>query len=161
MAIKVGDKIPSMKLNKLGPNGMTQVATDDIFKGKTVIMFGLPGAFTPTCSARHVPGYLDKMSDLKAKGVDSVVCLSVNDPFVMKAWGENQKVGESIDMLPDGNAQLTKALGLDYDGSGFGLGTRSKRFALVAKDGVVKHLAVEASPGELDVSSAESVLKKL
>ena len=96
MAIKVGDKIPSMKLNKLGPNGMTQVATDDIFKGKTVIMFGLPGAFTPTCSARHVPGYLDKMSDLKAKGVDSVVCLSVNDPFVMKAWGENQKVGENI-----------------------------------------------------------------
>ncbi|MEZ5648444.1 MAG: peroxiredoxin [Alphaproteobacteria bacterium] len=161
MPIKVGDKIPSMKLNKLGPDGMTQVSTDDIFKGKTVVMFGLPGAFTPVCSARHVPGYLEKMKELKDKGVDSVVCLSVNDPFVMKAWGEDQKVGDNIVMLPDGNAQLTKALGLDYDGSGFGLGTRSKRYALVAKDGVVKHLAVEAATGELDVSSAESILKKL
>jgi peroxiredoxin len=159
MAIKVGDKIPSVKLKTMTKDGMKEMTTDEIFKGK-VVLFALPGAFTPTCSAKHLPGFIGKAGDIRAKGVDKIACLSVNDAFVMNAWGKDQNVGENVLMLADGNADFTKAVGLEMDGSGFGMGTRSKRYALIAQDGVVKHIAVEA-PGQFEVSSAESVLKNL
>jgi peroxiredoxin len=154
--IKVGDKIPSMTLKRIGPNGMEEVSTDDLFQGK-VVLFSVPGAFTPTCSMKHLPGFIDNSAAFAAKGVDRVVCLAVNDPFVMKAWSDHNKADGKVEMLPDGNAAFTKALGLEFDGSGFGLGTRSQRFALYAEDGVVKDLQVE-KPGAFDVSSAESML---
>ncbi|MDX1710381.1 MAG: peroxiredoxin [Rhodovibrionaceae bacterium] len=161
MSIQIGDRIPSVKLKHLTAEGMEEVSTDDLFAGKKVVMFGLPGAYTPTCSAKHMPGFIDKLDALKDKGVDAVLCLSVNDPFVMKAWGEDQGASGKVDLLPDGNAELTKAMGLDFDGSGAGLGTRSKRFAMVVEDGVVKHVAVEDAPGGMEVSSAEKVLEAL
>ena len=160
MAIKVGDKIPSVKLKTMTKDGMKEMTTDEIFGKGKVVLFALPGAFTPTCSAKHLPGFIGKAGDIRAKGVDKIACLSVNDAFVMNAWGKDQNVGENVLMLADGNADFTKAVGLEMDGSGFGMGTRSKRYALVAQDGVVKHLAVEA-PGQFEVSSAESVLKNL
>jgi peroxiredoxin len=160
MTIKVGDRIPSVTLKYLGKEGMAEIKTDDLFKGKTVALFAVPGAFTPTCSAKHLPSFTGNAEALKAKGVDQIVCLSVNDPFVMKAWADKNECGDSVFMLPDGNATLTKALGLEMDGSGYGLGTRSQRFALVAKDGVVTHLAVE-KPGAFEVSSGEAILAAL
>ena len=160
MTITVGDKIPSVTLNHLAADGMTKSSTDDLFAGKKTVLFGIPGAFTPTCSAQHVPGFKKNLDALKAKGVDQIICLSVNDPFVMKTFGEDQSA-PGIMMLPDGNGELTKAMGLEFDGSGFGLGTRCKRFAAVVDDGTVSALEIEASPGELDVSSAESILAKL
>ena len=160
MTITVGDKIPSVTLNHLSEEGMAKSSTDDIFAGKKTVLFGIPGAFTPTCSAQHVPGFKKNLDALKAKGVDQVICLSVNDPFVMKTFGEDQSA-PGIMMLPDGNGELTKAMGLEFDGSGFGLGTRCKRFAAVVDNGTVSTLEIEASPGELDVSSAESILAKL
>ncbi|MCW5771079.1 MAG: peroxiredoxin [Rhodospirillaceae bacterium] len=160
MAIKVGDKIPSVKLKTMTKDGMKEMTTDEIFgKGKAVL-FALPGAFTPTCSAKHLPGFVGKAGDIRAKGVDKIACLSVNDAFVMSAWGKDQNVGDSVLMLADGNADFTKAVGLEMDGSGFGMGLRSKRYAMVVEDGVVKHLAVEA-PGQFEVSSAEAVIKSL
>jgi peroxiredoxin len=160
MTIKVGDRIPSATLNVLD-NGVQAIRTDDIFKGKKVVLFSVPGAFTPTCSAKHLPGYIDKLAALKAKGIDTIACMAVNDAFVMDAWARNQNVpaGE-IMMLADGNGAFAKALGLEMDASAFGMGLRSKRFALVADDGVVRQLHVEA-PGEFKVSSAESVLAAL
>ncbi|WP_026869047.1 peroxiredoxin [Inquilinus limosus] len=160
MTIKVGDRIPSVTLKYLGKEGMAEIKTDDLFKGKTVALFAVPGAFTPTCSAKHLPSFTGNAEALKAKGVDQIVCLAVNDPFVMKAWADRNEVGETVFMLPDGNATLTKALGLEMDGSGYGLGTRSQRFALIAKDGVVTHLAVE-KPGAFEVSSGEAILAAL
>ena len=160
MTIQVGDAIPSVTLKHLTDNGMQDVTTDALFKGKTVVLFSVPGAFTPTCSAKHLPGFVQKAEDLKAKGVDDIVCLAVNDPFVMRAWGEKSGVGGKVTMLPDGNATLTQALGLTMDGTGYGLGLRGQRFALVAKDGKVTHLAVE-KPGQFEVSSAEAVLGAL
>jgi len=160
MAIKVGDKIPSVKLKTMTKDGMKEMTTDEIFGKGKVVLFALPGAFTPTCSAKHLPGFIGKAGDIRAKGVGKIACLSVNDAFVMNAWAKDQNVGESVLMLADGNADFTKAMGLEMDGSGFGMGTRSKRYALVAQDGVVKHLAVEA-PGQFEVSSAEAVLKAL
>jgi peroxiredoxin len=154
--IKVGDTIPSMTLKRIGASGMEEVSTDALFKGK-VVLFSVPGAFTPTCSMKHLPGFIDKAADFAAKGVDRVVCLAVNDPFVMKAWSDHNKAEGKVEMLPDGNAAFTKALGLEMDGSGFGLGTRGQRFALYAEDGVVKDLQVE-KPGAFEVSSAESML---
>ena len=124
------------------------------------MLFAVPGAFTPTCSAKHLPGYVTKAADLKGKGVDAIACLSVNDAFVMDAWGKDQKTGENVLMLADGNADFTKAIGLEMDGSGYGMGTRSKRYAMVVKDGVVKDLFVE-EPGQFEVSSADYVLGKL
>lgn len=158
MAIQVGDAIPSVKLKHLTENGMQEVDPADLGKGKTVVIFSVPGAFTPTCSAKHLPGFVEQAEALKAKGVDEIVCLAVNDPFVMRAWGEKHAVAGKVFMLPDGNATFTTALGLTMDGSAHGLGTRGQRFALVAKDGKVTHVAVEA-PGQFDVSSAEAILK--
>lgn len=160
MTIKVGDTIPSVTLKHLTDNGMQEITTDDVFKGKKVVLFSVPGAFTPTCSAKHLPGFVQQAEALKAKGVDAIVCLAVNDPFVMRAWGEKNGVGDKVLMLPDGNAALTSAMGLTMDGSGYGLGTRGQRFALIAEDGKVTDLAVEA-PGQFEVSSAEAVLAKL
>lgn len=156
MTIKIGDKIPSITLKQLTADGMQDLSTDSVFAGKKVVMFAVPGAFTPTCSAKHLPGYVQSLAAFKAQGID-VACLSVNDPFVMKAWGEAQKA-EGITMLADGNATFTKALGLEMDGTGYGLGTRSQRFALYAENGTVKALSVE-KPGAFDVSSAEVMLK--
>ncbi|MGD9584104.1 MAG: peroxiredoxin [Lysobacterales bacterium] len=159
MTIQVGDRLPEATVNTLN-NGVQSLSTNDIFAGKTVVLFGVPGAFTPTCSAKHLPGFIEHLDALKAKGIDRLACLSVNDAFVMGAWGKNQSVGDEVLLLADGNATFTKALGLELDASGFGMGLRCKRFALVAKDGVVSHLFVEA-PGEFKVSSAEYVLSQL
>jgi peroxiredoxin len=159
MPIKIGDRIPAATLSYL-KDGVQQISTDELFAGKTVVLFSVPGAFTPTCSARHLPGYVDNLDALKAKGVDAVVCMAVNDAFVMDAWRQSQSVPEEIHMLADGNAGFAKALGLELDASKFGMGVRGQRFALVAKDGVVTHLHVEA-PGEFKVSSAEAVLEAL
>jgi len=160
MTIKVGDKIPSATLTTFGPDGPRPISTDELFKGKTVALFAVPGAFTPTCSAKHLPSFKIHAGDLKAKGVDQIACVSVNDVFVMKAWGENQGVGDDILMLADGNGDFTKALGLELDGSRFGMGQRSQRYSLIAKDGVVTELNVE-SGGEYRVSSAEYMLEQL
>ena len=157
--IQVGDKIPSMTLKRIGQNGMEEVKTDDLFKGR-VVLFAVPGAFTPTCSIKHLPGYVDHADDFKTKGVDRIVCLAVNDAFVMKAWGDQNHAGDKVVMLPDGNGDLTKALGLEMDGSAFGLGKRSQRFALYAEDGIVKDLQVE-KPGAYEVSSADAMLARV
>jgi peroxiredoxin len=155
MTISVGDRIPEATFNVL-LDGVQAVTTDDVFKGKKVVLFAVPGAFTPTCSAKHLPGYVEKLADFKAKDVD-VVCMAVNDAFVMQAWSKSLKAPNDILMLADGNGAFTKALGLELDATGFGMGLRSQRFALYAEDGVVKKLHIEA-PGEFKVSSAESML---
>jgi glutaredoxin/glutathione-dependent peroxiredoxin len=160
MTIKVGDKIPSAKLQIMTSEGPKQVTTDEIFKGKKVVLFALPGAFTPTCSAKHLPGFVQNAGALQAKGVDTIACLSVNDAFVMGAWGKDQKVGEKVMMLADGNAEFTRAVGLENDNSNYGMGMRSKRYAMVVENGVVKALNVE-QPGSFEVSSAEAVMKAL
>lgn len=160
MTIKVGDKIPSISVKTMDKDGMQTLSTDDIFKGKKVVLFALPGAFTPTCSAKHLPGFVTNAAALKAKGVDTIACLSVNDAFVMDAWGKSQNVGDNVLMLADGNADFSKAVGLTMDGTGYGMGTRASRYAMVVEDGVVKALNVEA-PGAFEVSSAEAVLKGL
>jgi len=160
MTIKVGDKIPSAKLQHKTKDGVQTITTDELFKGKKVVVFALPGAFTPTCSAKHLPGFVNNFNELKAKGVDTVACLSVNDAFVMSAWGKDQNVGDKVMMLADGNGDFTKAVGLTMDGTGYGMGLRSQRYAMVVDNGVVKKLQIEA-PGAFEVSSAEAVLKAL
>jgi peroxiredoxin len=157
MAISVGDKIPSAKLKR---TDMSDITTEEIFGGKKVVVFAVPGAFTPTCSNQHLPGFVAKASEIKAKGVDEVVCMSVNDAFVMKAWGEAQGTGDGVTMLADGNAEFASALGLDFDGSGIGFGTRAQRFAMVVNDGVVELLNVEA-PMKFEVSDADTILAAL
>ena len=158
MTIKVGDTVPEMKLMTAGPDGPKEESTTSLFAGKKVVMFATPGAFTPTCSAKHLPGFVQHADEFKAKGVDTVICMSVNDPFVMSAWAKDQGVEGKIVMLADGSFALTKAMGLELDLTARGLGTRSQRFALVAVDKKVTHLAIEA-PGDFDVSRAESVLQ--
>ncbi len=160
MTIKVGDKIPSAKLRHMTKDGPKDITTDEIFKGKKVALFALPGAFTPTCSAKHLPGFVQHADQIKGKGVNTIACLSVNDAFVMDAWGKNQNVGDKVLMLADGNADLTKALGLEMDGSGYGMGLRSKRYSMLVDDGVVKQLNLE-KPGAFEVSNAETILKQL
>ena len=157
MSVKVGDSIPTMKLMMATAEGPKEVTTDDLFKGKKVVMFAVPGAFTPTCSAKHMPGFVQYADAIKAKGVDTVICVAVNDVFVMGAWSKEQGAGDKIVMLADGSAALTKALGLELDLTARGLGIRSQRYALVADDGKVTHLAVEA-PGGFEVSKAEAIL---
>ena len=160
MTIKVGDKMPKGQFTRMGANGPEPITTDSLFNGKKVVLFSVPGAFTPTCSAKHLPGFVNNVEQLKAKGVDTVACMAVNDVFVMKAWAKDQNVPDDVMMLADGNGAFAKALGLEMDASAFGMGVRGKRFALVAEDGVVKQLHVEA-PGEFKVSSAEHVLDNL
>ena len=160
MSVKVGDSIPSMKLMMGTAEGPKEVSTDDLFKGKKVVMFAVPGAFTPTCSAKHLPGFVQNVDAIKAKGVDNIICVAVNDAFVMGAWGKEQGTGDKVIMLADGSAALTKALGLELDLTARGLGIRSQRYALVANDGKVTHLAVEA-PGGFEVSKAESIIAAL
>ena len=155
--IKTGDAIPSLKLTTATTAGPKEVTTEDLFGGKTVVLFAVPGAFTPTCSERHMPSYLQNMDALRAKGVDTVACLAVNDVFVMDAWRKQLGLDEQVVMLADGSGAMTKALGLELDLTTRGLGIRSQRYAMVVRDGKVAHLAVEA-PGALDVSKAESVL---
>jgi peroxiredoxin len=155
--IKTGDTLPSMKLMVATADGPREVATEDLFRGKRVVMFAVPGAFTPTCSARHLPGFVEHAAAFAEKGIDTVICLAVNDAFVMGAWAKSQNIGPEITMLADGSAQFTKALGLELDLVARGLGVRSQRFALVADDMKVTYLAVE-KPGDFDVSRAESVL---
>ena len=160
MALKVGDKIPAAKLQIKTKDGVQTKTTDEIFGGKKVVLFALPGAFTPTCSAKHLPGFVNNHQALKSKGIDSVACLSVNDAFVMDAWGKDQGVEDKVMMLADGNGEFTKAVGLTMDGTGYGMGLRSQRYAMVLDNGVIKTLNVEA-PGAFEVSSAESILKAL
>jgi peroxiredoxin len=160
MTIAVGDTLPQATFMTPTEEGPAPISTDEVFKGKTVALFAVPGAFTPTCSAKHLPGFKAHAAELKAKGVDAIACVSVNDVFVMKAWAKDQGIGEEILMLADGNGDFTKALGLEMDGSKFGLGTRSKRYSLVARDGVVEQLNLEAG-GEFKVSSADYLLEHL
>jgi peroxiredoxin len=160
MTIKVGDSVPSASLKHMTADGMQTITTDQLFKGKKVVLFALPGAFTPTCSAKHLPGFVQNAETIKGKGVDTIACLSVNDAFVMNAWGKDQKVGDKVMMLADGNGDFSKAVGLTMDGTGYGMGLRAQRYAMVVQDGVVKALNVEA-PGAFEVSSAEAILKAL
>ncbi len=160
MTIKVGDAIPSLTLYAFGADGPESVLTDDIFKGKKVVMFGLPGAFTPTCSAQHLPGYMAKAEALRAKGVDAIVCLSVNDAFVMGAWARDLEVGDKVLLAGDGDGEFTRAAGLELDLTGKGMGVRCRRFSLIAEDGVVKVLNLEDG-GAFEVSSAEKMLEQL
>jgi peroxiredoxin len=160
MTIKVGDTVPAATFMTMGANGPEPITTDQLLQGKTVALFALPGAFTPTCSAKHVPGFKAHAAEFRAKGVDTIACVSVNDVFVMKAWGADQKVGDDILMLADGNGEFTRAVGLQFDGSKFGMGERSQRYSMVIKDGVVKELNVEEG-GEFKVSSAEYMLAQI
>ena len=160
MTIKVGDKMPAGTLTLSTKDGPQKISAEDYFKGRKVVLFSVPGAFTPTCDAKHLPGFVEKAAAIRGKGVATIACLSVNDAFVMKAWGKSQNADDKVDMLADGNAEYTKALGLDFDASGFGMGIRGQRFSLLIDNGVVKQLNLEAK-GEFKVSSAEHILTQL
>ena len=160
MPIKVGDKMPSGTLTLATADGPQKVSADEYFKGKKVVLFSVPGAFTPTCDAKHLPGFVEKAADIKGKGVDAIACMAVNDAFVMKAWGKAQNTDGKVEMIADGNAEYTKALGLEMDATGFGMGIRGQRFSLLVDNGVVKQVNVEQK-GEFKVSSAEHVLTQL
>jgi glutaredoxin/glutathione-dependent peroxiredoxin len=160
MTIEIGNTIPSATLKCIGADGVTNVEINEYFSNKRIVLFSVPGAFTPTCSAKHLPGFVEYTSDILAKGVDEIICISVNDPFVMNAWEKDQNSKGKVTLLADGNGEFTEALGLSFDGSGFGLGKRGQRFAMIVDNGIVAYLAVEA-PGSFDVSSAESILKVL
>ena len=159
MTVQTGDKVPSVTLKTMGAEGPTDITTDEIFAGKKVVLFAVPGAFTPGCSMTHLPGFVVNADKIKAAGVDTIVCMAVNDAFVMGAWGEAQNASEIL-MLADGNGELTSALGLELDGSGFGMGKRSQRFAMIVEDGTISALNVEPGPG-IDVSSAEAIMALL
>lgn len=161
MTIKVGDRLPEANLKQMTTEGIKDISLGDLTRGKKVVLFAVPGAFTPTCSERHLPGFLEQAEALKAKGVDTIACVAVNDPFVLNAWDKATNASGRVQILSDGNADLTKALGLDFDGSGFGLGTRSKRYAMVVEDGVVKTLLVEDVPSQAEKSSASAILATL
>lgn len=160
MAINEGDSLPSVTLTEMIDGAPTPTPLDDLTKGKKVVFFAVPGAFTPTCSAKHLPGFVEQAGSIKGKGVDEIICLSVNDVFVMDAWGKAQNAGGKVRMLADGNGDLASAMGLTMDGSKFGMGQRSQRYAMIVADGKVEKLLVEQGPG-LDLSSAESVLGNL
>ncbi len=161
MTIAVGDRLPACTFKVRTADGLGDITTDELCAGKKVVLFAVPGAFTPTCSARHLPSFLEHLDALKAKGVATVACVAVNDAFVLDAWAKSQDAAGKILMLSDGNATFTKAIGMDFDGSGFGLGVRSKRYAMLVDDGVVKVLNVEASPGVMEVSGADKILAAL
>ena len=160
MTLAVGDTVPAVTFVKMTENGPDQVDSESFFKGRKVALFSVPGAFTPTCSAKHLPGYVEKAMELKAKGVDEIACTAVNDAFVMGAWGKSANADGSVTMLADGNGAFAKAVGLEMDGSKFGMGTRGQRFSMIVNDGVVEELNIEA-PGEFKVSSAEHMLGQL
>lgn len=160
MAITVGEKLPEATFTEMTADGPTARTTSDVFGGKTVALFAVPGAYTPTCSAKHLPGFVDKAAELKTRGVDEIVCTSVNDVFVMDAWGKDSGAGENVRMLADGNGEFAKALGLELDASGFGMGQRSQRYSMIVKDGVVSELNVEDG-GAFEVSSADYMLGQL
>ncbi|HEY2446741.1 MAG TPA: peroxiredoxin [Rhizomicrobium sp.] len=160
MTIKVGEKVPSATLMQMKGGAPQPVKTDDLFAGKKVALFALPGAFTPTCSAKHLPGFLQHADDLHSKGVDAIACVSVNDAFVMGAWGESQQAGERVMMLADGNGDFTRALGLEMDASRYGMGKRSQRYSMIVDNGVVRTINIE-EPGAFSVSSAEHMLQQL
>lgn len=160
MPIKIGDKIPDATLVKITEAGPAPVSTADLFGGRTVALFSVPGAFTPTCSAKHLPGFIGNADAIKSQGVDEILCLSVNDAFVMSAWGKSADVGDKVTMIADGSAEFTRLLGLEMDATRFGMGIRGQRFSLVAKDGVVSHLNIE-EPGAFAVSSAEHLMGQL
>ena len=160
MTINVGDKIPSVTLKQLTPEGVKEFTTDEIFRGKKVVLIAVPGAFTPACSQRHLPGYVDKAADLKAKGIDEIACVAVNDAFVMGAWGKAQNVGDKVMMLADGSGDFTRAVGLELDLTPNGMGKRSQRYSMLVEDGVVKALNVDKQ-GAFEVSSAEAMLRAL
>ena len=160
MTIKPGDTLPAATFMEMQEGGPAPVSSDDLFKGKTVALFALPGAFTPTCSAKHVPGFVQNAAALKKKGIDAIACVSVNDAFVMGAWGKDQGADDAVHMLADGNGDFTRALGLEFDASKFGMGKRSQRYSMIVDDGVVKTLNVE-QPGAFEVSSAEYLLNQL
>ena len=161
MAISAGDKVPSVTFKMLTADGLSDVPSNDYFGGKKTALFAVPGAFTPTCSAKHVPSFLAQADALKAKGVDQIACVSVNDAFVMKAWGESTSSGDAIDMLADGNGEFARATGLTLDARGFGLGERTTRFSMIVDDGTITALNVEENPTEMVVSSAEHMLTQL
>ncbi len=160
MAIKAAERMPAGVLKTMGAEGPKDVRTEELFKGKKVVLFSVPGAFTPTCDAKHLPGFVQLADQIRAKGVDLIACMAVNDVFVMNAWGKASGVGDKVMMLADGNGEYAKALGLSLDASGFGMGQRGQRFALVIEDGVVRQVNVEA-PGQFKVSAAEHVLGQL
>ena len=160
MTIKVGDRMPAGTFKTMTKDGPQNLTTDQLFAGKKVVLFSVPGAFTPTCDAKHLPGFVEKAGELKAKGVDTVACMAVNDVFVMNAWGKHSNVGDNVLMLADGNAEYAKALGLELDAKGFGMGVRGQRFAVVVEDGIARQVLVEG-PGEFKVSSADYVLGQL
>jgi peroxiredoxin len=160
MTIAVGKKVPNIDLYKMGAKGPEKISSEELFAGKRTVLFAVPGAFTPTCSQAHLPGYLVKGDDLRAKGIDQIVCLSVNDAFVMDAWGKQQNVEDKILMVADGSGDFTRAVGLEWDMSGRGLGLRSQRYSMVIQDGVVEYLNVE-EPGKFEVSDAETMLEVL
>ena len=159
--IQVGDRLPAANLKRLTADGIKDVAVADLTQGKKVVLFAVPGAFTPTCSEKHLPGFLRSAADFRAKGVDTIACVAVNDPFVMSAWEKASAIDGQIELYSDGNAEFTKALGLDFDASAVGLGTRSKRYAMVVDDGVVRTLLVEDVPSQAEKSSAEAILATL
>ena len=161
MAIKIGDKVPSGSLGIMKADGPGSISTNELFEGKTVVLFSVPGAFTPTCSKTHLPGFVEHAAKIKSKGVDAIACLAVNDVFVMDAWGKGAGADGKVLMLADGNAAYTKALGLELDASGFGMGIRGQRFAMVVKNGVVDKLQVEPSAGQCTISGGESILAGL
>jgi len=160
MTIQAGEKMPSGVFGVMTDAGPGAISTEELFAGKKVVLVSVPGAFTPTCSASHLPGFVNQADELLAKGVDSIACMSVNDVFVMDAWGKDQKVADKVMMLADGNGEYARALDLEMDGTAFGMGTRSQRFAIIVDDGVAQHVAVEA-PGKLEVSKAEAILANL
>jgi peroxiredoxin len=161
MPIKVGDRLPEAKFRVMGPQGPAVKTTDEVFKGKKVVLFAVPGAFTPTCSNNHLPGFLEKADAFKGKGVDTIAVTGVNDVFVFDAWKKSTGAGSKIEFLSDGNGEFAKALDLALDASGAGLGTRSKRYAMLVEDGVVKTLNVEDSPGKAELSGADALLKQI
>ncbi|HWW33413.1 MAG TPA: peroxiredoxin [Steroidobacteraceae bacterium] len=160
MAIKAGDRMPAGTFKRMTKEGPKDLTADELFKGKRVVLFSVPGAFTPTCDAKHLPGFVQLADQIRAKGVDTIACMAVNDVFVMNAWGKASSVGDKILMLADGNGDYSRALGLEMDGSKFGMGMRGKRFAIIVKDGVATAVNVE-EPGQFKVSAAEYVLGEL
>jgi peroxiredoxin len=161
MTIKVGDRLPEATLWQMTAEGIKEISVGELTRGKKVVLFAVPGAFTPTCSERHLPGFLEQAEALKAKGVDTIACVAVNDPFVLNAWGKASNVAGRVELLSDGNAEFTRALGLEFEAGRFGLGTRSKRYAMVVEDGVVRTLLVEEVPSQVENSSASAILATL